>query len=194
MESGTTISASTLYYVYVIHNPTTGASDAIFSASGTSPTLPSGYTVYRRIWAFLTDATPDIRLFTPSGNYCRLHIPFNDVNDSTVADDTYETYTMSCPPLSLAHIYGRTYNNAGASEYIYIRTGGTSDGPATYSTEHTWLLASTGGTGTTNTAISQAGFILVDSSRQINAAPDEVGGTTVVSIIILGWIDLGLDQ
>lgn len=35
---------STWYYVYAIYNPTSGVSDAIFSANATTPTLPSGYT------------------------------------------------------------------------------------------------------------------------------------------------------
>ena len=35
---------STWYYCYAIHNPTSGVSDAIFSANATTPTLPSGYT------------------------------------------------------------------------------------------------------------------------------------------------------
>lgn len=37
------------YYVHLIVNPTTGAVSALLSKSATSPTMPTGYTLWRRI-------------------------------------------------------------------------------------------------------------------------------------------------
>lgn len=51
------LAASTWYYFYLIYNPTTGDIAALASRSAKSPTLPSGYTYFRRMGALRTDAT-----------------------------------------------------------------------------------------------------------------------------------------
>lgn len=43
---------STWYYVYAIYNPTSGLTDYLISASPTSPTMPFGYTKYKRMRGF----------------------------------------------------------------------------------------------------------------------------------------------
>jgi hypothetical protein len=47
IESGTSLTAATWYYVYVIYNGTTVA--GLLSSSSTTPTLPSTYTYYARV-------------------------------------------------------------------------------------------------------------------------------------------------
>lgn len=63
----------TWYYVFVICNPTTGASDILFSKSIDNPTLTSealsGYTKFRRIGAIRTDGDGYIRGFIQHGDY-----------------------------------------------------------------------------------------------------------------------------
>lgn len=52
---------STWYYVYAIHNPTSGVSDAIFSANATTPTLPNGYTKQSKaLFSFKTSSVGNI--------------------------------------------------------------------------------------------------------------------------------------
>lgn len=46
------VSASAQYSAYVILNPTSGVVDCLFSTSPTSPTLPTGYTKFRRVGSF----------------------------------------------------------------------------------------------------------------------------------------------
>jgi len=64
---------NTPYYGYAIYNPTTLVADIIFSASPTNPTLPSGFTKYRRIKSafFLTNASGNIRgfFYLPDSGY-----------------------------------------------------------------------------------------------------------------------------
>ena len=45
--------ANTTYHVYLIKRLDTGVVDAIFSASATSPTLPTNYTLFRRIGSII---------------------------------------------------------------------------------------------------------------------------------------------
>lgn len=51
------ISASTHYAVWVIWNPTTSTAAALLSLSGTSPTMPSGYTHKAKVGWIRTDST-----------------------------------------------------------------------------------------------------------------------------------------
>lgn len=51
LDAGT-VANNTWYYVYTIYNPTSGTTDYLTSASPTSPTLPAGYTKYRRLPGF----------------------------------------------------------------------------------------------------------------------------------------------
>ena len=52
-----TVTVSTVYYCFIIHNPTSGATDALFSLSRTSPTLPTGYTKKRLVGFIRTDVS-----------------------------------------------------------------------------------------------------------------------------------------
>ena len=49
------IAASTWYHFFEIMNPATGAVDVLFSLSATAPTMPTGYTLFRRIGSMLTN-------------------------------------------------------------------------------------------------------------------------------------------
>lgn len=58
LDTGTK-AASTWYHVFLIYNPTTAAVDALISLSLT-PTMPSGFTVKRRIGSIKTDTSSNI--------------------------------------------------------------------------------------------------------------------------------------
>lgn len=58
------------YHLYVILNPVSGAVDALYSQSATAPTLPGGFTKFRRIGAVVLDAAATtIRAFSQSGDH-----------------------------------------------------------------------------------------------------------------------------
>jgi hypothetical protein len=66
LDTGTV--ANNTYHCYVIYNPTTDARDALLSLSATSPTLPSGFTFFRRVGS-ITRVSGANRLFTQIGRY-----------------------------------------------------------------------------------------------------------------------------
>lgn len=58
------------WHCYVIYNPATLAVDGLFSQSATAPTLPAGFTKFRRLGAVVLDAAATtIRKFRQTGDY-----------------------------------------------------------------------------------------------------------------------------
>jgi hypothetical protein len=58
------IAASTWYHWFLIYNPTSGVVDVLFSLSATAPTMPSGYTLFRRIGSMKTNGSSQWIKFT----------------------------------------------------------------------------------------------------------------------------------
>lgn len=54
------LASSTIYHVFVIYDPTAGTVAVLASLSGTTPTLPAGFTYKRRVGLFRTDAGSNI--------------------------------------------------------------------------------------------------------------------------------------
>jgi hypothetical protein len=67
LDTGT-IAPGTWYHVFAIKNATSGAVDILISASATSPAMPSGYTLFRRIGSMKTDASSHWIAFTQNGD------------------------------------------------------------------------------------------------------------------------------
>lgn len=58
------------YHAFVIRKTSDGTGDILFSLSATAPTMPSGYSGFRRIGRVSTDASTVIRGFKARGNGC----------------------------------------------------------------------------------------------------------------------------
>lgn len=59
LDTGT-VSADTVYYVWAIAKTSDGTSDGLFSLSSTSPTLPTGFDLQRRLGRIQTDSSSNI--------------------------------------------------------------------------------------------------------------------------------------
>lgn len=95
LDTGTKAN-STWYYCYAIYNPTTQASDFLFSASATSPTLPSGFTKYKYVGSVLNTSSNILQQFKQVGNYFYFNNIF-DASPSSPTSGVYSTYTLSVP-------------------------------------------------------------------------------------------------
>ena len=88
------VAISSTYYIFIIHDPTTGTTDAIASLSRTSPTLPSGYTKKRLVGFILTDVSNLIDdwsvIWTSFGPYTAPTMwLMANLASSNVVDDVY---------------------------------------------------------------------------------------------------------
>jgi hypothetical protein len=97
LDTGT-VTYDTFYYLFAIYNPTTQTSDALFSESKTSPTLPSGYTKKKYVGSVLTDGGNNLVGFRQIGNLFRYtRITFEDYIQAPSTTGALETVTV--PPI-----------------------------------------------------------------------------------------------
>lgn len=114
LDSGTSYAASTWYYVFCIGRSDTGATDVLFSASATIPTLPAGYDKKRRIGAFLTTGAGLITPFVNQGDYWFWSDAVNDL-DTTAPGTSWTAVAVTAPRIPGVIIFGRaTVRNTAA--------------------------------------------------------------------------------
>src|SRR5207244_8196331 len=94
MDTGS-VANNTWYYVHLIKRPDTGVVDVLFSLSATAPTLPTNYTIFRRLGAMKTNGSAQWIKFVQVGDYFMWAVPAIDVSNTNPTSAT--NYTMSVP-------------------------------------------------------------------------------------------------
>lgn len=117
------VANSTWYYYYVIENLTTGTVDSLCSTSGTSPVMPSGYTVSRLVGAFLTNSSAQIVPYTCYARGCEWSTAVLDVNDATLTTASKSETLGSVPPaVQVRPLCRYTVGNTGNAALLYSLT------------------------------------------------------------------------
>lgn len=176
--------AGSWYAVYVIKNVTSGAVDVLFSLSATSPVLPSGYTVKRRIGWILTDGSANIAQYTQRGD--DFTFASSVIDASTTIGTTAVLYTLSVPPSLVADpIWAKVIVNGGnSSSNYYIRISSPYQNDVTPSASIAQLAS---GFPSTSSQFSAQLVVLTNTSRQIRGRSSIAGMN--FSISTEGWID-----
>jgi hypothetical protein len=123
---------STPYYCFAIYNPTSAISDALFSASRTSPTMPSGYTKKTYVGALHTDGSGNIRTgqyFYGKEAYRFIYNqPILDVSE-TPAATTVRTKTITAPARSfpIMPVFLSSSAVGGVDRFLLLTTTSATD-------------------------------------------------------------------
>jgi len=183
------------WHVFLILNPTSGAVDGLFSQSPTAPTLPTGFTKFRRLGAVVLDAAATtIRAFKQVGDYFKYQLRSTDyaaqANGSGVAylrqiavpngikveAEMYfqSTGTVSTTPAFLSGIFDPDFGVPPAfgpsTQWAQVRRSGLTD---------------SGGTGVSyDTKIVRQ---FTDASRQVYTFSSDTGD--IIALGVLGWRD-----
>lgn len=91
------IANSTWYYAFVIQKSSDGTTDAVFSTSFGSPTMPSGYDKKRYIGAFKTSGSSQVPVIIQKGSEFFYLVMVNEIN-TTIGDTTAHSLTVTVPP------------------------------------------------------------------------------------------------
>ena len=123
-----TETSNTWYHVFIIHNPVADTYQGLFSLSATAPTLPAGYTKFRRLGAIKNDLSSDFLEFFQFGNKNNVETryvkPYNNNVLSAGSADTFTNIDLSgfvSPESTQAILHVYTDNTSGE---VYIREDG----------------------------------------------------------------------
>lgn len=171
------IAVSTWYHFFVIKRLDTGVTDVLFSLSATAPTMPTNYTLFRRIGSMKTNASSQWLKFFQNGDRFDWDLPTADLTSTTIGTTT-TTVTLSVPPLLgvVASIEGNV-SHATLVPTIYVVPTFITQ-PTTPSSDAVVISA---------TAIGWGHDVTVNASGQV--AVSSGATNTTVSIATYGWID-----
>jgi hypothetical protein len=177
LDTGT-IAAAAWYHVHVIRNPSTLAVDVLYSLSATAPTLPSGYTQFRRIGSVVTTGS-QFTNFHQNGDEFLFDAPVLMVNGTAVST-TATLFSVGVPTqvqcwailnvyfTGSAGIYGLITSPDQSSQVQNVPSGNLNLG----------LISASGGSGYWYTIRTTNGQVRVVASASVN-----------LYINSHGWID-----
>jgi len=178
------------YYIYLIYNPTTSAYASLISNSSTSPTLPSGYTKYRRLGSVINDGSSNFKYFRCEYRLGRERVfMYNDIDENDVqllsggsATSWTNIYSgASIPPTSLLGKFLFRFSGQNYDWKCYLRPGDSSQNTPPTTVFGGGDLA--GDLVTSSLAIEMR----TDSSRNIQYRQASAGAE--LSVWVLGYID-----
>jgi hypothetical protein len=117
LDTGT-VAVSTWYHVHIIKREDTGVVDVLFSLSATAPTMPTNYTLFRRIGSMKTDGSSNWVAFVQSGDDFNYSTSTTDIN-TTALGATATTYSMNVPTGLKVDVKVRA-NAYNASNYVLL--------------------------------------------------------------------------
>lgn len=177
------VAINTWYHFFLIKRPDTGVVDVLFSLSATSPTMPTNYTLKRRIGSGKTDGSSQWTLFTQTGDKFEWSTQVLDVNAVTPTTGALNTVTLTVPTGVRVEALIHTHLGwvSGAASTLTVFAGGGILGATPSLANHVNANAS-------NTAMS--GYRITTSTSAQIATIMTFAGSTSYSLMTEGWIDL----
>ena len=184
-----TFAANSTYYWFVIRNPTNGLVDILFSLSATAPTLPSGYTQFRRIGAMMSTSGGTWYKFVQDGDTFLFDTP---VNGTPIANPSTTAFTYLLKvPFSIrveAIVFLAALANAGSDQAIswYATQTGMADvvsNVAGVTSTAAWVSGAP-----STVSIGALNYIFTSSGRIRIRLQGSAAGTTFY-VTTFGWRD-----
>jgi len=184
------IANSTWYHVWLIQRPDTGVVDVLISTSATSPTLPTNYTLKRRIGSMKTNGSAQWVGFTQIGDLFTWSSYVNATLDiNNVITGTQGGYAVNVPTgvKVTARIFGWGQNSNSTST-TYTISSQENSSLTTTNGSYPCTVNIISGVGVANAA----GFtldILTNTTAQINIVGSGVDGSSLVRASAYAWYD-----
>lgn len=177
------IANTTWYHVYVIQRIDTGVVDVLFSLSATTPTMPTSYTLFRRIGSMKTDGSAHWIAFLQQKDlfqWVTLVADISSVNPGVGA----VTRTLTVPTgVNVQAWIQIGSSNADATQGLtYVSDLATTD-----STPSSTLSdVSSGNSSTEGWAVK---YVRTNTSAQVRSRISYSSANAAILINTLGWID-----
>lgn len=183
------------WHVFVILNPATGVVDALFSRSPTAPTLPVGFTKFRRIGAVILDAAATtIRKYKQNGDWFELETRSTDFAAQANGGGVPYLRTVSVPDGIVVEVlfYFQSLGTADANPYLSGLFNAAHGVPAAFGGASQWAQIRrqafahfSGGYVSYGTVMARA---FSNTSRQIYTFSSD-NAADVIALGVVAWRD-----
>lgn len=180
-----TVANSTWYHVHLIKRVDTGVVDVLFSLSATAPTMPTNYTLFRRIGSMKTDGSAQWVKFSQNGDEFLWDAVIADVS-ATNPGTSAATRTLTVP----------TGVKVNALIAVTSNSNGINDGRVAISSLDKSDEGAVAGNAGMYNGISTAEMIVMaflsvrtNTSAQIRSRNNASGVASSLIITTHGWID-----
>ena len=181
LDTGT-IAISTWYHVFLIMRPDTGVVDVLISVSPTAPTLPSAYTLFRRIGAMRFTSSSNWYGFTQTGDEFIWNTPVVDLPGQTILNTSRSLLALTVPQ-GISVLAHTRIQVAGATVAALVTSPYETDLAASFTTGS--------GISVRSTAANDSGCgefrTRTDTNRTIGLRAAATGCTTFV--VTIGYVD-----
>lgn len=172
---------STWYHVFAIRKDVDGSGDWLFSLSANAPTMPSGYTKFRRIGSVRTDGAGNITAFKQLGDEFLWVAMVQDFGAAAVANGVATLRTLTVPTgIQVLARCRVSFQSANAGQPCIITSPDESDQASPNG--RTDFIAQVVGM-----SIGQSLILRTNTSAQLRERGTGAGGTTDYQTF--GWID-----
>ena len=179
--------ANDVYHIWLIRRSDTGVVDALFSASATSPTMPTNYDQKRRIGA-ITRSAGAILTFSQYGDEFLLKVPVLDVDTANPGTSSVLS-TLTVPDgvqvIALADVH--LIDSTSTVDTALLVTSPDQTDTAASGSAYTLRIVSPG----TTDDVSQASQVQVrtNTSAQVRYDLSNSDADITVRVCTKGWID-----
>ena len=198
LDTGTVTSA-TWYHVFAISKAEGVSAATLASTNLSSPTMPSGYTLKRRLGSIYSDADVSVQNFVQTGDNFNWYIPVIDVSAATVTASA-KTLSLSTPSgIKTQALLGINVKVSGTGFNdrvgVYISPLDTADvtvtepnlGSGTYSLAFDNPAPT--GTGARGVIAGSIPPVRTNTSSQVRARSFSSSYPNTLNVSTFGWID-----
>lgn len=184
-DADVALAASTWYNVFAIGKA--DGTTALFAATSASPTLPTGYTLKRRLGSVKTDASSHLLAFSQNGDEFYWAASVLDVSVSSANLSSAVLYTLSVPiGVKVGVIFNFLMNEAVNNAEMYFSSPDQNDEAASLSAAP---LSMSPFTTASNNFFGHINNLRTNTSAQIRARGYASSTSTALKIATLGWVD-----
>ena len=177
------IANSTWYHFYLIAKAD-GTTDVTFSTNATTPSLPSGYTLYRRIGSGKTNGSAQWILFKQNGDRFKWDVGVNDVAAAVNPGTSAVTRTLTVPTGIVVDAWlDNSESNQSNNRFVLWTALDQTD--TTPSITNNTLNAQ----GTNTARFNAEIYVKTNTSAQVRYRTNASGASDETNVVTVGWID-----
>lgn len=180
--------ADAVYHCYAIAKDSDSSGDFLFSQSVSAPTMPTGYTYFRRIGSIIRSGGA-IRAFTQNGDEFLLTVPSNPVatnNPGTSAVTVTPGTIPSGVKVNAILDWGLLDTTPAAATYMLVTSPDQTDSTPSVSM---FTLATAAAGAAVPTRANIRTYTRTNTSRQVRYRIDASSADITVYLMVAGWVD-----